>query len=117
MNEAIKEGMAEPFGPGNLVRLRTPYKPDEPVGPWRQEHRAAWRAWPGFTHGIVVETLHRDREGWAARVSLHLYDPKQHLLYCHGSTVPVYVDFAVQELEPHKIAADPGYGTLPPLDE
>jgi len=91
------------------------------MGLWRQANRDAWRAWPGFTHGVVVEALARSLDGRAARVSLHLYDPEHHLLYFHGGvpggTVPVYVDFHVQELVAHKIAADPGYAPLPALGE
>jgi len=126
MSEAMRETMAEPFAPGNLVRLRQPYRPDDyrpegPMGLWRQANRDAWRAWPGFTHGIVALALARSLGGQAVRVSLHLYDPQHHLLYfhssVHGGTVPVYVDFHVKELIPHKIAADPGYAPLPTLGE
>jgi hypothetical protein len=63
--------------PGNLVRLKQPYKPDERdrflqriwAAKWRYENGEepgaddaletlrAWRAWPGFTHGIIVQVL------------------------------------------------------------
>lgn len=120
--EETNEGaMSEPFGPGNLVRLRQPYRPDDycpngPMGLWRQANREAWHTWPGFTHGVVVEVLARSLGGQVMRVSLHLYDPEHHLLYFHGGTVPVYVDFHVKELIPHKVAADPGYAVLPSLE-
>ncbi len=122
MSETMQEMMSEPFAPGNLVRLKQPYRPDDyrpdgPMGLWRQANRDAWRVWPGFTHGIVVEALARNLEGSVTRVSLHLYNPDYHLLYLHGGTVPVYVDFHVKELLPHKVATDPGYATLPALGE
>lgn len=124
MSEAMQESMAEPFAPGNIVRLRQPYKPGDPDGPWRNR-RAEWRNWPGWTHGVVAEVISRERgpaswgqrAGAITRVSLHLYDPERALLYVHDRyTVPAYVDFHVNELIPHKIATDPGYAILPALE-
>jgi len=121
-------GMAEPFASGNIVALREPYK----MGDWWSERppgftdQAEWKAWQGYTHGIVAEVIDRGLPlrlagrtlpGPALRVSLHLYDPARALLYVHeGFTVPAYVDFHISELRPHKVAADDGYATILDLD-
>lgn len=112
----VLEAVTEPFAPGNLVRLREPYRPGEPGAAWRGRPEE-WRRWRGFTHGIVVEVLTRGLDRRATRVSLHLYDPERQLLYVHeGYTVPVYVDFHVRELVAHRIVGDEGYRTLPDLE-
>ena len=112
-----QEKVSEVFAPGNIVKLRDAYKPDGLDRAWVGK-RSEWRAWPGYTHGIVAEVLSRDfRTGCVTRVSLHLFDPERALLYFHdnGCTIPVYVDHHVDELHPHKVASDQGYATLPEL--
>ena len=121
-------GITDVFAPGNIVRLREPYKLMD-FGDchhfWTGDRRD-WQAWPGFTHGIVAEVITRANgpAEWGAgtgditRVSLHLFDPARALLYVgHGYTVPTYCDFHVKELIPHKIATEEGYATLPELGE
>ncbi len=114
MNQQKNEAVgADVFAPGNIVQLREPYKPDGMDRAWTGK-RAEWRAWPGYTHGIVAEVLDRDRTGRVRRVSLHLYDPERALLYLHdnGCAIPVYVDHHVDELKAYKVASDDGYAAL-----
>jgi len=109
--------VAEVFAPGNIVRLREPYKPDGMDRAWLGR-RTEWREWLGYTHGIIAEVLSRDVAGRVTRVSLHLYDPKRAQLYFHDNdcAIPVYVDHHIDELRLHKVASDPGYASLLDLE-
>jgi hypothetical protein len=85
---------------GNVVRLKRPY--------WGQQRRPE-RDKP-FTHGIIVQQLHRTGGVWV--VSLHLYDPDGGLYLHRPSLVPVYVDLPANELVLHKLAGECGYRTV-----
>ena len=124
-----QEHPAQPFAPGNIVRLKEAYRPEDDYV-YAQVTRTlggreavdAWRSWRGFTYGMVAEVVScQDSFGEQPRnVSLHLYDPELGLLYMAGPgqpTLPCYCDFHVSDLIPHKIATDEYYGTLPELPD
>lgn len=101
---------------GNIVKLRSPYKPEDNGNAHHQEmfnrlhsrrsseaRAKAYQQWPGFTYGIVVSVIpsgtHR---GCLNHFSLHLYDPLLGLLYMHKPDehpIPMYVDFQICELD------------------
>lgn len=104
---------------GDIVRLRSPYKPSSEAEHYRQIfnrlHQSLykdWRKWQGFTHGIVVEIISQGADGFPLHVSLHLYDPHTGLIYmCNPKLhpIPTYVDFQVKKLELVQGATAAGY--------
>lgn len=104
--------------PGNLVVLKEPFKPETPseelCSVVAYSLMKEYRAWPGFTHGIIVQVISHDHLGEVTNVSLHLYDPKRCCLYVEPEygEVPRYVDFHISELSPLRRATDPGYETM-----
>ena len=91
---------------GSIVRLKEPYKPSDLLE--QSFYLPDIKGWKGFTYGIIVEILGRER------VSLHLYDPCNHLLYLRKGTepIPLYVDFGREELLPVKDSHVLGYQVL-----
>jgi hypothetical protein len=115
------------FRPGNVVRLKEPFKPsdDQAVkeavlrayGGLRDrgaEHTTWEHAWQGYTHGIVVEVVSHERRAAGSLVprvvSLHLYDSSLNLIYIGPNGIPMYVDYHVTELTPWADATALGYG-------
>jgi hypothetical protein len=115
------------FRPGNIVKLREPYKPEDravrstivhnlnPQGYARPSGALdAWHQWPGFAMGIIAEVVSTQRVGATGptvprSVSLHLYDPALGVLYMGPNDIPTYVDFGIDELIPWADTRQVGY--------
>src|SRR5271165_4919668 len=105
--------------PGNIVKLRRAYKPSSFQQEMlrlagtaddlaRQRIAETYERWSGFLYGIIAHVYSSGR----GQVAQFLYDPRFHLLYMAAQQIPIFVDFAVDELVPYKDSRQVNYETL-----
>lgn len=97
--------------PGSVVKLKEAWKPsllDRNDYPNFTDKE--FKAWKGFTLGIIVQIVSHDHNGKVRNVSLHLYDPETRLMYIEDANgIPVYIDYSTDELIPYKDGEVVGY--------